>query len=63
MSTMIQCDGCKALMFADCRSEKGDYHEIWIDRSNSYHLCRICYTSFMKDILHLVWDDENMEWI
>ena len=63
MSTLIQCDCCKDLKYADSRSNEGDYHEIWIDRSYSYHLCRKCYASFMKDTLHLVWDDENMEWV
>ncbi len=63
MSTMIQCDGCKALMFDDSRSEKGDYHEIWIDRSDSYHLCRKCYSSFMENILHHEWCEDEQQWV
>ena len=35
-------------MYADSRSEKGAYHEIWIDRSDSYHLCKTCYDRFLK---------------
>ena len=35
-------------MWADSRSEKGAYHELWIDRSSSYHLCKDCYDEFLK---------------
>ena len=63
MSTMIQCDGCKYTMYDDSRSEKGDYHEIWIDRSHQYHLCRNCYNTFMSDILRRKWCDKHSEFI
>lgn len=63
MSNMIMCDGCKRTMYADSRSDKGDYHEIWIDRSDGWHLCRDCYTHFMKDILHLVWSDDEEQFV
>jgi len=48
VSNMIQCDCCGKNMYADSRSEKGAYHEIWIDRSNFYHLCKTCYDRFLK---------------
>ena len=63
MSQMIRCDGCKYTMYADSRSEKGDYHEIWIDRSSQYHLCRNCYQVFMEDILRSVWSDDEGQWV
>lgn len=48
MSNMIHCDCCGKNMWADSRSEKGVYHELWIDRSSSYHLCKDCYDEFLK---------------
>lgn len=62
MSRMIMCDGCEKTMFEDSRSEKGDYHEIWIDRSDSYHVCRECYEKFMTDVLHHKWSEDNCQW-
>ncbi len=59
MSNMIQCDACEKMMFADSRSEKGDYHEIIIDRSYSYHLCRNCYERMMHDIFAMIFDAEE----
>ena len=63
MSNMIQCDGCKKTMYADSRSSKGDYHEVWIDRSSSFHLCRVCYDKFMREILHMTWNDDEMQYV
>ncbi len=63
MSNMIQCDGCKKMMYADCRSDKGDYHEVWIDRSSSFHLCRACYDKFMRKILHMTWDEDEQQYV
>ena len=60
---MIQCDGCKYTMYDDSRSEKGDYHEIWIDRSHQYHLCRNCFNVFMEDILRRTWCEDESQWI
>lgn len=63
MSNMIRCDGCKYTMYDDSRSEKDDYHEVWIDRCYQYHLCRRCYQLFMEDVLRRVWDEDDMEWV
>lgn len=67
MSQMIQCDGCKRLMYSDSRSEKGDYCEVWVDRytdsASQYHLCRDCHKAFMENILHRVWDEDEMQWV
>lgn len=62
MSNMIRCDGCKKIMFADSRSEKGAYHDLWIDRSYNYHLCRICYDSMMRNILHMRWSEDEQQY-
>ena len=61
MSNMILCDSCKKSMFADCRSEKGAYHEIWIDRSSQFHLCRQCYLDMMKNVFHMCAEDFELE--
>ena len=62
MSNMIQCDGCKKMMYTDSRSEKGDYREMWIDRSDQYHLCRECYRKFMETVLNMKWNDDNQQY-
>lgn len=62
MSNMIQCDGCKKMMYADSRSEKYDYREMWIDRSYQYHLCRECYRKFMETVLNMKWNDDNQQY-
>lgn len=49
MSAMIECDSCKKKMYADSRSEKGAYHEIWIDRSDSVHICEDCRMKILKE--------------
>lgn len=61
ISAMIQCDGCKHTTYADSRGAK--YHEIWIDRSESYHLCETCYDALMRNILHMTFDTENFCWV
>lgn len=63
MSQMIKCDGCNSLMYADSRSEKDDFHEIWIDRESQFHLCKKCHIAFMEKILHRVWDEDEAQWI
>ena len=63
MSNMIKCDGCDALMYTDSRSERDAYHEFWIDRSYSYHLCKSCYTKFMNDILHRYWNEDECQFV
>ena len=60
---MIECDGCKAKMYTDCRSEKGSYHSVWIDQTQGYHLCRICYEAFMRNILRHKWDEDDQCWV
>jgi len=57
MSSMIRCDKCRSLMYADSRSNKGAYAEIRIkytDGDTGYHLCKKClrqfYAEFMMDM-------------
>lgn len=58
MSNMVECDGCKKKMYTDSRSNKGDFHEIWVDHSYQFHLCRECWRKFLTDILK----DDLKEW-
>lgn len=62
MSSMIKCDSCNCLMFSDSRSEKGAYHEIWVDRCQQYHLCRICYDSMMRNIFHMIYNEDEQQY-
>lgn len=56
MSSMIRCDKCRSLMYADSRSDKDAYAEIRVKYTYGdagYHLCKKClrqfYTEFMKE--------------
>lgn len=60
---MVECDGCKSKMYTDARSDKGDYHSVWIDQERGYHLCRNCYNAFMRNILRKQWDDDIEAWV
>ena len=62
MSKMFMCDRCQILIHEDSRSEKGDCHEIWIDRSSSYHICKHCYKFFMEDFLERRWSEDNQQY-
>lgn len=59
MSRMIECDGCKRKMYEDSRTERDEYHEIWIDRSDSYHLCIHCFEEMMAKVFHMHYDEEE----
>lgn len=48
MSKMIQCDHCKKIMYEDSRSDKDDYHELWIDRTDQLHICKDCYVRLLE---------------
>jgi len=63
MSRMIECDGCKRKMYEDSRSEKDTYHEIWIDRSDSFHLCEHCFVGMMAKILHMHYDEGEEQYV
>lgn len=63
MSNMIQCDGCKSLVYDDISVKEYGYHEIWIDRSQSYHLCRRCYDAMMRNIFHLRYDSDEEQYV
>lgn len=69
MAQMIQCDKCKKLMYADSRSEKGDYCHIqidYVDGHTSLNLCKICHrqfiTEFLREITPEEYDDEFGSW-
>lgn len=62
MSSMIRCDSCKLLMFADSRTEKGAYHDIFLDGNTHYHLCSRCFDGMMRNVFHLVWNDDECQY-
>jgi hypothetical protein len=54
MSRMIRCDKCKTLMYADSRSDKGNYCELninYTDGYSKYHLCKVCHRQLMTEFL------------
>lgn len=54
MSSMIQCDKCKKLMYNDSRSSKGDYCMIeikYVDGLSSIELCKTCHRQFMTEFI------------
>lgn len=57
MSRMIQCDGCKKL-FVDDSTSKGKTHELWLDRSTSFHACDECLLKMLKEHFPEVYDYE-----
>lgn len=63
MSRMIECDGCKSKMYEDRRTGRDEYHEIWIDRSSSYHLCAHCFVEMMAKVFHMHYDEEEGEYV
>ncbi len=63
MSRMIECDGCKRKMYEDSRTERDEYHEIWIDRESSYHLCIHCFEEMMAKVFHMHYDDEEEQYV
>ncbi len=63
MSRMIQCDGCKLLVQDDSSAKDFGYHEIFIDRCQSYHLCRRCYDTMMRNIFHMKYSDDERQYV
>ena len=66
MANMIRCDGCKKLFYDDSRTEKGSYVSVSITDvcgHSSYHLCRICFNAMMRNIFHMVWNDDEGQYI
>ena len=56
MSTMIMCDRCKKLMYADSRSNKGAYCSMniqYTDGMTTLNLCRSCHKNFIIDFMEL----------
>lgn len=63
MSRAILCDGCMKTMYADSRSRMGDYHELMIDQTCQYHVCRNCYDKLMNQIFHLRYSEDFGDYI
>ena len=61
MSQMIECDACKKKMYADSRTEKGSYFDIWVDRSYNCHLCRTCFKERFGDVFNDVLGEGEQE--
>lgn len=64
MSQMIRCDKCHVTMYADSRSNKGDYCEIdikYTDGYSVYHLCKVCHRQLMTEFMRGVKPEEYEE--
>ena len=76
MSNMILCDKCKKMMYADSRSDKGDYCTVkidYIDGLSTLHLCKVCHRQFLVNFTRIIkpeeydeefgswWDEEDIE--
>ena len=48
MSNGIICDHCGKALYADSRAREGDYHSVFIDEKDHYHVCRDCYENVIK---------------
>ncbi len=56
MSDMIRCDKCKKMMYADSRSDKGDWCTIninYVDGMTTLHLCKNCHRQFLVEFAKL----------
>ena len=65
MSNMIRCDKCKKLMYADSRSDKGDYCRIgidYVDGNSTIHLCKTCYRQFRIEFVRDFTEEEYDEY-
>lgn len=62
MSNMIMCDGCKKTMFADSRTPKGEFYNIFVNDQSSYDLCKNCFNAFMQDVLKRRWNEDEQQW-
>ena len=76
MSSMIRCDKCKKMMYADSRSDKGDWCTVridYVDGLSTLHLCKVCHRQFLVEFVRTMkpeeyddqfgswWEDEVME--
>lgn len=64
MSNMIRCDKCKKLMYADSRSDKGDYCNIgidYVDGHSTIHLCKTCHRQFRIEFVRDLTSEEYDE--
>ena len=76
MSSMIRCDKCKKMMYADSRSDKGDWCTVridYVDGMSTLHLCKVCHRQFLVEFVRTMkpeeyddqfgswWEDEVME--
>ncbi len=50
MSNWKMCDSCRQMI----ESEKSNYHCLWINRAEQYHLCPKCYDEMMLIIFKKV---------
>ena len=69
MSSMIRCDKCKKMMYADSRSDKGDWCTVridYVDGLSTLHLCKVCHRQFLVEFTRVLkpeeYDDEFGSW-
>jgi len=64
VSTMIQCDKCKKLMYADCRSDKDAYCKLnitYVDGYSTLHLCKVCHRQLLTEFIRVITPEEYDE--
>jgi len=64
MSSMICCDKCKKMMYADSRSDKGDWCTVridYVDGLSTMHLCKVCHRKFLVEFTRVLKPEEYDE--
>ena len=64
MSSMICCDKCKKTMYADSRSDKGDWCTVainYVDGFSTLHLCKACHKKFLTEFTRTMKPEEYDE--
>ena len=64
MSNMICCDKCRKTMYADSRSDKGDWCTVrinYVDGMSTLHLCKVCHRQFFVEFTRLLKPEEYDE--
>ena len=62
MSHAIQCDSCRRIMCPNPISADREYHEVWIDQMDMFHLCRDCYDGVMRDVFHFRYNADEQRY-
>jgi len=58
---MIRCDKCGKTMYADSRSNRGDWCTVridYVDGTSTLHLCKACHRLFLVEFTGIEEPDE-----